>query len=293
MRIRTVACNTSPRRSKALHAFPNDRDSRGLRESARPACAARATSGSATGHLLPTRSRKAATPGRGRPPSRRGACTGTCRTPAPRRRGSRTTAGRAGRAPGWRPRTRHRRCAGAGGARAGRRPRGRGPPRHSQMQHAPIAGQGGSSGSSIVRTPLASNSETRAFSAATTRSPPGDGTPAPPTAQTRCDRPELTAAAAGSGARPSDSGRAFRSPRPRGVTARRDRRSGRADAGAVGAGEVRVRARPALQRLLPQQPDGGGRRRVDPALRAAGVAWFEAQMTRALALLGCEVLGRM
>ena len=128
MRIRTVACNTSPRRSKALHAFPNDRDSRGLRESARPACAARATSGSATGHLLPTRSRKAATPGRGRPPSRRGACTGTCRTPAPRRRGSRTTAGRAGRAPGWRRRTRRRRCAGAGGARAGRRPRGRGPP---------------------------------------------------------------------------------------------------------------------------------------------------------------------
>ena len=57
--------------------------------------------------------------GRGRPPSRCAACWESGRTPGSRRRGSRTIAGRAGRAPGWRRRRRHRRCAGAGGARAG------------------------------------------------------------------------------------------------------------------------------------------------------------------------------
>ena len=43
-------------------------------------------------------------------------------------------------------------------------------------------------------------------------------------------------------------------PRPRGFTPRRGRRPGGADAGAVRPRQVRLRARPALQRLLPQQP---------------------------------------
>ena len=79
----------------------------------------------------------------------------------------------------------------------------------------------------------------------------------------------------------------------RGVAARRGRRAGGPVARVLGAGEVRVRAGAAVQRVLPSLPILNEERPTCARWRAAGVAYFRAQLTRALDLMGIEVPARM
>ncbi len=82
-------------------------------------------------------------------------------------------------------------------------------------------------------------------------------------------------------------------PGARGGAARRSRRAGGADAGAVGAGEVRVRPGAGVQRLLPQYSILNEERDDVRSWRAAAVAYYRAQLTRALELMGCAVPAKM
>ena len=59
------------------------------------------------------------------------------------------------------------------------------------------------------------------------------------------------------------------------------------------AGQVCVWTRPALQRVLSSVPDSERRERRPEAWRAAGVAYFRSQLTRALDLMGIDVPTRM
>ena len=82
--------------------------------------------------------------------------------------------------------------------------------------------------------------------------------------------------------------------RPRSRAARRSRRPGGADAGAVGAREVRVRPGAGVQRLLPHVSRVLNEERADVRLwRAAAVAYYRAQLTSALDLMGCTVPSKM